>query len=62
MNKLTNCFKNFFTVNKKILEIISNKDNYNDKSWQEIEKDQAKVGSLDKAIFILKKIKPALWR
>jgi len=46
-------------LSKKIVEIISNKDNYNDEAWQEIEKDEAQVDNLDKAINILKFIKSA---
>jgi len=46
-------------LNKKIVEIISDKDNYKDSAWQEIDKDDAKVDSLDKAIKILKALKSA---
>jgi hypothetical protein len=51
--------KAIITLNKKIVEIISTQDNYNDKAWQEIEEDKAKVDSLDKAIAILKLLKKA---
>src|SRR3954470_13630641 len=47
------------TLNKKIVGIISNKDNYKASAWVEIEKEEAKIDSLDKAIFILKKLKSA---
>jgi len=46
-------------LNKKIVEIISDKDNYNDNAWQEIEEKDAKVDNLDKAIKILKLLKSA---
>ena len=46
-------------LNKRITEIICDKDNYNDKAWKVIEKDDAKIDSLDKAIAILKMIKQA---
>jgi uncharacterized protein YktA (UPF0223 family) len=46
-------------LNKKIVEIISNKDNYKDEAWQEIEEEDAEVNTLDKAIKILKLIKAA---
>ena len=46
-------------LNKKIVEIISDKENYKDSAWQEIKKDDAKVDSLDKAIKILKLLKSA---
>ncbi|CAI2183313.1 19671_t:CDS:10 [Funneliformis geosporum] len=45
------------TLNRKIVEIITDKDNYNANAWQEISKEEATVDSLDKAIVILKKIK-----
>src|SRR3954470_9880242 len=41
-------------LNKKIVEIISDQDNYKDTAWEEISEDEAKVDSLDKAIAILK--------
>lgn len=48
------------TLNKKIVSIISNKDNYKeDTAWVEITKEEAKIDSLDKAIAILKLIKSA---
>jgi len=47
------------TLNKKIVEIISDKDNYKDSAWQEIDKDDATVDNLDKAIKILKLLKSA---
>jgi hypothetical protein len=46
-------------LNKKIVEIISDKDNYKDSAWQKIEKDDATVDSLEKAIKILKLLKSA---
>ncbi|KLL04013.1 MAG: hypothetical protein MRERV_8c050 [Mycoplasmataceae bacterium RV_VA103A] len=51
--------KAVITLNKKIVEIISDKQNYNDQAWQEIDADQAKVDNLDKAIKILKLLKAA---
>jgi hypothetical protein len=47
------------TLNKKIVEIISDKDNYKDSAWQEIEEAEAKVDTLEKAIKILKLLKSA---
>jgi hypothetical protein len=46
-------------LNKKLVEMISDKANYKDEAWQEIEEDEAKVKDLDGAINILKKIKSA---
>lgn len=46
-------------LNKKLVEIISDKDNYKDSAWQEIEEEDANVDNLDKAIKILKTIKSA---
>jgi hypothetical protein len=47
------------TLNKKIVEIISDKNNYRDEAWVEIDADDAKVDNLDKAIKILKLLKSA---
>ncbi|CAI2198396.1 11326_t:CDS:2 [Funneliformis geosporum] len=47
------------TLNKKIVEIISDKDNYKTSAWVEISKEEAHIDSLDKAITILKLIKSA---
>lgn len=47
------------TLNKKIVSIISDKDNYKDEAWVEITAEQATIDSLDKAIAILKLIKSA---
>src|SRR5947209_1169931 len=47
------------TLNKKIVGIISTKSNYKDSAWEEITEEQATIDSLDKAIFILKKLKSA---
>ncbi len=47
------------TLNKKLVSIISDKDNYKDSAWEEITEDEAKIDSLDKAIAILKKLKKA---
>jgi hypothetical protein len=46
-------------LNKKVVEIICNKDNYNAIAWQEITEDEAIIDSLDKAVGILKIIKKA---
>ena len=51
--------KAIVALNKKIVEIISTKDNYKDSAWHEIEEEDAKIDSLDKAIAILKLIKQA---
>jgi len=47
------------TLNKKIVSLISDKNNYKDSAWTEITAEQANVNSLDKAIVILKLIKSA---
>jgi len=47
------------TLNKKLVSIISDKDNYKDSAWEEIEEAEAKIDSLDKAIAILKRLKKA---
>jgi hypothetical protein len=51
--------KAIVALNKKIVEIISTKDNYKDSAWHEIEEEEAKIDSLDKAIALLKIIKQA---
>jgi len=47
------------TLNKKIVSLISDKNNYKDGAWVEITAEQATIDSLDKAIAILKLIKAA---
>ena len=47
------------TLNKKIVSLISDKNNYKDSAWKEISATEATVDSLDKAIVILKLIKSA---
>jgi len=47
------------TLNKKLVSIISDKDNYIDEDWVEITPEQANINSLDKAIAILKLLKSA---
>ena len=47
------------TLNKKIITLISTKDNYKDSAWVEISAEQAQIDSLDKAITILKLLKAA---
>ena len=47
------------TLNKKIVSLISDKNNYKDSAWKEISATEAKVDSLDKAIVILKLLKSA---
>jgi hypothetical protein len=47
------------TLNKKIVELISTKDNYKDSAWVEISADEAKIDTLEKAITILKLLKAA---
>src|SRR5437764_10809361 len=37
------------TLNKKIVALISDKDNYKDSAWEEISADDAKIESLDDA-------------
>lgn len=47
------------TLNKRLVEIISTKENYKDSAWEEITAEESNIDSLDKAIIILKKIKQA---
>jgi len=47
------------TLNKKIVTLISTKENYKDSAWVEITAEQANINSLDKAITILKLLKSA---
>jgi hypothetical protein len=47
------------TLNKKLVSLISDQDNYKDRAWVEISEDQATIDSLDKAITILKLLKSA---
>lgn len=47
------------TLNKKLVTLISTKDNYKDSAWTEITAEQANINSLDKAITILKLLKSA---
>ena len=47
------------TLNKKIVSLISDQNNYKDSAWTEITAEQANVNSLDKAIVILKLLKSA---
>jgi hypothetical protein len=47
-------------LNKKIVEIICDKDNYKeDTGWEEITEEEAKINSMDKAIAFLKRLKRA---
>lgn len=46
-------------LNKKLVEIISDKDNYKESAWQEISAEEAQIDSQDKAINVLKLIKKA---
>lgn len=62
IDRLTDSMKTkaITALNKKIVSIISNKENYKETTgWVEIEKEQAKIDNLDKAIAILKLIKSA---
>jgi len=61
LDRLTDSMKTkpITDINKKITEIICKKENYNTKAWEEVEADDLKIDSLDKAIAILKKIKAA---
>jgi hypothetical protein len=47
------------TLNKKLIEVICDKDNYKDSTWVEITEEQATVDTLEKAITILKLLKSA---
>ena len=47
------------TLNKKIVSLISDKNNYKDSAWKEISATEANINSLDKAIVILKLLKSA---
>jgi len=46
-------------LNKKLIEVICDKDNYKDSAWVEISQDEANITTLEKAITILKLIKSA---
>jgi hypothetical protein len=46
-------------LNKKLVELISTKDNYKDSAWVEISAEDAEITNLDKAIKILKLLKSA---
>lgn len=46
-------------LNKKLVEIISTKDNYKNSAWVEISAEDAEITTLDKAIKILKLLKGA---
>jgi len=46
-------------INEKIVEVLSDKDNYNANAWQEISSDEANIDSQDKVIAFLKLIKRA---
>jgi uncharacterized protein YktA (UPF0223 family) len=61
IDRLIDSMKTKATVqlNKKIVSIISDKDNYKDSAWVEINQEQANINSLDKAITILKLLKSA---
>jgi hypothetical protein len=51
--------KAIVVLNRKLIEVISTKDNYKDSAWVEISQDDANIDSLDKAVAILKKLKGA---
>jgi uncharacterized protein YktA (UPF0223 family) len=62
IDRLTDSMKTkaITTLNKKLVSIISDKDNYKENTgWEEIDEDEAKIDSLDKAIAILKRLKKA---
>jgi uncharacterized protein YktA (UPF0223 family) len=61
IDRLIDSMKTKATVqlNKKIVEVICNKDNYKDSAWVEISADEANITTLEKAIIILKLIKAA---
>jgi len=61
IDRLIDSMKTKATVqlNKKLVEVISNKDNYKDNAWVEITREEATINSLDKAVAILKLIKSA---
>jgi hypothetical protein len=46
-------------LNKKIIEVISTKENYKDSAWVEISQDEAEVKDLEGAVKILKLLKSA---
>jgi hypothetical protein len=47
------------TLNRKLVEVISDQNNYKASAWEEITPEAAQIDNLDKAIVILKKIKAA---
>lgn len=46
-------------LNKKIVSLICDKDNYKDEAWVEISQEEANITTLEKAIAILKLLKSA---
>lgn len=46
-------------LNKKLVEVICDKDNYKEEAWQEIKEEDATIESLEDAIHILKLLKQA---
>ena len=61
IDRLTDSMKTkaITTLNKKIVELISTKDNYKDSAWVEISEEEATIDTLEKAITILKLLKSA---
>lgn len=61
IDRLIDSMKTKATVvlNKKLIEVICDKDNYKDSAWVEIIEEQATVDTLEKAITILKLLKSA---
>ena len=61
IDRLIDSMKTKATVvlNKKIVEVISTKDNYKDSAWVEITQDEAEVKDLEGAVKILKLLKSA---
>jgi hypothetical protein len=61
IDRLIDSMKTKATVvlNKKIVEVISTKDNYKDSAWVEISQDEAEVKDLEGAVKILKLLKSA---
>jgi len=51
--------KAIVVLNRKLIEVISTKENYKNSAWVEISRDEANITTLDKAVAILKRLKSA---
>jgi uncharacterized protein YktA (UPF0223 family) len=51
--------KAIVVLNKKLIEVISTKENYKNSAWVEISQEEANITTLDKAVAILKRLQSA---